>query len=144
MVVTAKQLAEMLNGREYTEEINREESNLAMANKLVVVFGGSDDLMEFEGAINDEFGAWYGTTIRLTKEGILEPPCEDEHEFCSFKCPYFKDVWKSAITIEAIWNNKGNPCWEYKTTIPHETFDIMEDGEVYCRGIVFSMDDLND
>ena len=32
--------------------------------------------------------------------------------------------------------------WCYKTDIPHETFMIYDDGEPYCRGIVFSIEDL--
>jgi len=31
---------------------------------------------------------------------------------------------------------------KYETDIPHETFDIYEDGEKFCRGIVFSIDSL--
>ena len=32
--------------------------------------------------------------------------------------------------------------WSYETDIPHETFNIYEDGEVWCVGIVFSVEDL--
>ena len=38
----------------------------------------------------------------------------------------------------------SNVSWSYLTDIPHKTFDIMEDGEIYCRGIVFSLDDLGE
>ena len=31
---------------------------------------------------------------------------------------------------------------EFSGFIPHATFEVFEDGEVWCRGIVFSMDDL--
>lgn len=30
----------------------------------------------------------------------------------------------------------------FTVEIPHETFDIFEDGEPFCRGIVFSVNDL--
>ena len=33
-------------------------------------------------------------------------------------------------------------AWTYRTDIPHETFMIYEDGEPYCRGIVFNIDDV--
>lgn len=32
--------------------------------------------------------------------------------------------------------------WIYETDIPHETFMIYEGGEPYCRGIVFSVEDV--
>lgn len=34
--------------------------------------------------------------------------------------------------------------WAYVTEIPHETFMVYEDGESYCRGIVFSIDDVRE
>jgi hypothetical protein len=38
--------------------------------------------------------------------------------------------------IDAVWC-EGEYSWTYKTNIPHATFDIWEDGEKYCKGIVF-------
>ena len=32
--------------------------------------------------------------------------------------------------------------WVYHTEIPHACFDIVEGNEKYCRGIVFSLNDL--
>lgn len=45
-------------------------------------------------------------------------------------------------SIEALWDYDKNFVWTYKTDIPHETFDIMEDDEPYCKGIVFYLKDL--
>lgn len=40
-------------------------------------------------------------------------------------------------------DENGKPIpWTYETDIPHETFVIYNDGEPYCRGIVFSVDDV--
>ena len=38
--------------------------------------------------------------------------------------------------------NASVPAWTYMTDIPHATFDVMDDGELYCRGIVFALADL--
>lgn len=38
-----------------------------------------------------------------------------------------------------MWHDGGCPCWTFETDIPHETFTIVEDGEIWCVGIVFSM-----
>ncbi len=137
-----KELADKLNGRVICNEITREEEIEAKENNLVVVFGASDDLMEFRGAIYDEIDAYMGATTKITKDGVLEAPCEEVSDFCIFKCNYFKEVSARAREITATWHDEGNPCWTYETKIPHETFDVMEDGEVYCRGIVFSIDDV--
>lgn len=51
--------------------------------------------------------------------------------------------------IKSLWgggekDENGNEItWTYATEIPHETFMIYEDGEPYCRGIVFSIDNLD-
>ena len=44
--MTAKQLAERLDGREYLSEITPEEEREAEANGLVAVYGYSDDNVE--------------------------------------------------------------------------------------------------
>ena len=45
--------------------------------------------------------------------------------------------------ITAVWcDPESGASWSYKTDIPHETFNIYEDGELFCIGIVFSIDDL--
>lgn len=135
--MNAKELAEKLNGMEYGDFPNGIRGE-AQINKLVIVYGASDDLMELIGAISEEEGAWNGTTIKITKDGILEPPYD---EGCINPCKKTKAAYESAKQIKAIWNNKGI-SWTYETDIPHETFNIMEYGEVYCRGIVFSIEDL--
>jgi hypothetical protein len=144
-MLTAKQLAELLNGREIYEEITKEEELQAKESKLVVVFGASDDLMEFRGAIDDELRAYKGNEVMVDKNGLVEAPCMKVENFCMYQCELFKEYHKNTKKIKAIWGERApNIDWTYETDIPHETFDIMEDGEVYCRGIVFSMDDLND
>lgn len=135
--MTAKELAEMLSGRKYGIEITSEEARAAKDAGLVVVYGYSDDNVEFAGAIDDEVGAYEGATIYLTPAGVLqEPDCGRED------CPYFTKEREKAKAIKAVWHDEGGPCWTFETDIPHETFTIMEDGEPWCIGIVFSMKDL--
>lgn len=132
--MTKEELAAKLSGCQYTHEID--ESTMRMADKdgLVVVFGASDDLIEFRGAIYDGLTVYDGGTAFLTKEGLLINECRDS------KCPYFEREKDKARRIMATWGD--NPAWTYQTDIPHATFDVMEDGEVYCRGIVFDIKDL--
>lgn len=135
--VTSKDLSEKLNGIKYGG-ITQEHTDLAHQNGLVIVYGASDDLMGFAGAISHEAGAWEGTTVRVNKFGVLNSVCEME---CTKNCRDFDYDCKSAKTIKAIWGSKGI-SWTYETDIPHETFDIMDGEEIYCRGIVFSIEDV--
>jgi len=132
--MSAKELASALNGRDYDNEITEAEEKAAKAAGLVVVFGYSDDNMEFRGAICDELSCYDGDTAYLTSAGLLMNDCDNA------ECPHFRQKQKTAATITAVWDT-GGYSWTYNTAIPHETFDIMEDGETYCRGIVFALAD---
>ena len=133
--MNSKDLAALLDGREYGKEITRDEEAQAKADGLVVVYGASDDLMEFGGAISDELGASNGSLAYLTADGMLENACDDDG------CPYFEKIKATAATIKAVWDRDGY-SWIYETAIPHVTFEIFEDGETYCRGIVFALADV--
>ena len=106
--MTAKELATALTGRKVGMEITSVEFDRAADAGLVVVFGYSDDNVEFRGAIDEEVGAWNGTTIHVTPDGLLEPPaCSDDVEDCT--CPYFAAAKKRAKIINALWHDKGGP-----------------------------------
>ena len=134
--MNAKELAVILNGREYTEEITKEERSMAKENNLVVVFGASDDLIEFSGAIEGEVQAFDGGTAYLDKNGLAMNACYQDD------CPYFLSKIEKMSKIHALWCEEEGFSFTYKTEIPHETFEIVEDDHKYCRGIVFSLDDV--
>jgi hypothetical protein len=142
--MNAEKLAELLNGREYRDELTSYEERQAKEEGLVIVFGASDDLVEIRGAIHDELDAFEGVTFQMDKKGVIEKPIQSDMDEEDFEVQFeeYLERKKKAVKISAIWNDYGNPCWEYRTDVPHETFDIMEDGEVYCKGIVLSVNDL--
>lgn len=137
--MTAKEFAAGLSGRDYGNEITPFEEKRAKELGLVVVYGYSDDNVEFRGAIDDEVAAFNGITVHLNKGGLLFVPSP---ECTSDECPYLRQAMQSAKSIKAVWHDGGNPCWTFETDIPHETFNIYEDGELFCVGIVFSVEDL--
>ena len=129
--MTKKELAEKLNGTEYagfrifSEEILRE----AKESGLVIVYGASEDLMEFEGAFTDEGGCFCGGTVYFDLNGVSQ---DEEEKRYSIYAKWCKDV-----------DEEGNPAtWSYETDIPHETFKIWEDGDLFCIGLVFSIEDI--
>ncbi len=133
-------LAARLNGREYGEEITEAEAREAKESDLVVLFGYSDDCAEFRGAIYDEVGASGRRPLRVSKRGPIEEPDHAEEEVLQ-KFGVLEYVNRNAKNIQPIWS-RDEISWQYETEIPHATFEIMEDGEIYCRGIVFSTTDL--
>lgn len=130
-----KEFAKSISGKEYGyPQFTKEEIETAKENGFVVVYGASDDLMEFEGAIRDEGGCFEGGEVFFNRKGIL-------YEIGGSR------EWKANI-VKALWcggekdKNGKEITWTYETDIPHETFMIYEDGEPYCRGIVFNIEDL--
>lgn len=139
--MTKEELAAKLNGREYMGEIEEFEERAAKDAGLVVVFGASDDLIEFRGAINDEAGAGSEGIVFVDAKGLtpeFNDLCDDK-DFRGLQ-DYFARL-PGRREIATVWDTDGW-SWQYKTSIPHATFEIMEDGEKYCRGIVFSLADL--
>lgn len=131
-----EEAAAKLDGNEYGEEGSSELFNAMKAAGLVAVYGASDDLMEFSGAIRDEVGCYNGGIAHLTSKGLLANECESDD------CPHFAKAKAAAATVTAKWCEEDGISWTYETKIPHATFIIKEDGDTYCRGIVFALADV--
>ena len=141
--MTKEDLAAALDGVDIGGAISRKMAEAARKAGLVIVHGASDDLMEFRGAIEDEIGAREGATAIVDAEGLI-PDFEDvDKDDKDALRAYFRREG-GGRKIEAVWYETGDgPAWTYETDIPHATFTIMEDGEVWCRGIVFALADLD-
>jgi hypothetical protein len=139
--MTKEELAARLQGTQYPFSRNAPKGIFAEAKAagLLIVYGASDDLMEFDGAFRDELGCYEGGTALIDAEGLLDRSQvddDDDEAICAFVLRK-----RAARSIEAIWNQDGY-SWIYQTDIPHATFEVMEDDETYCRGLVIAMQDL--
>ncbi len=134
-----KELARQLDGCEYRQEMTEDLEREAKSNGLVVVFGASDDLVELRGAIEDEVDCYNPSTILLTKCGVME----DRDEECGH-CKYYRELKKAGVPLKCEYGNGEYPwMFEFAEDIEAEYFSVLEDGEKYCRGIVFRLADLN-
>ena len=116
--MTPEEFAAKITGRNRGNELTKEEDRQAKDYGLVVVFGESDDLVEFRGSIDDELSIYINA-------------CRN----------YF--LSENSREIIALWNDDDMYAWAwtYETDIPHATFEIY-DNEPFCRGIVFSVKEL--
>ena len=149
-----KELADKLNGLKRPFDVTRELKAQAARDGLVIVYGARDDLMEFRGAIHGEVDAYGGGVVSIPKSAhgfdLLEDSCEcgeDECLSCFARQAIKARLMPEPPKIEAIWcgGGVGDPAWEYKTDIPHETFEVFgtfEGDDLYCRGIVFNVGEL--
>lgn len=129
------------------EGVSEELVKAAKESGLIIIYGESDDLVEFEGLLYDEIGAYDGTDFIIAKEGEEIPVDEDEGTYRKAKeleaLPIEKGgKFKNLFTAE--WCPDGLDCsWRITTDIPHAEFNIMEDGELFSIGIVVDVKDLN-
>lgn len=137
--MTKEDLAAQLSGLEYPIRIPGALIVAAQSSGLVILCGASDDLMEFYGARREEIGCHDGGTAFVDADGVLpDRDClEGDEEIAEYV-----QRQKSAKPIEALWCKEDGYSWTYKTDIPHAIFEVVEDEEPYCRGIVFALADL--
>lgn len=147
--MTKEQLAAQLNGSEYEafDKIIKKLEPEAKASGLLIVFGESDDLVEFRGIFHDEVGAYEGRdNIGIDLKGVI-PNCreaaEEWHDTCFNNDDdiFFKQIQEyvkrreNSIAVSALWDSDGY-SWVIKTDVPHAVFDIMEGEDKFCKGLV--------
>ena len=131
-----KEWAHKINGREYGAELTPEEEKQLKKQGLIVVFGASDDLCEFRGAIDDEVGCYGGGEVYINSCGpytAADFGFDEQEELQATIARSRKIIVKWYEFCEG---------WSYETDIPHEEFSVMEDGELYCKGIIFDISSL--
>lgn len=139
--MTPIEFAELLNNRDYMCEITKQEEDLARQHGLLVVFGYSDDLVEFRGIVYEEVSAYNGTTLQINSEGVI-PKWETIQAGISEQEAeeYFRVKALPHVGIRAQWCSKGGPPWKI-TAIDIDpshfaSFLIIDEGEPFCQGLV--------
>lgn len=133
-------IAKQLDGSEYP--INRRDisdlTTLAKQNGIVIVMGASDDLTEFYGSISGEEDAYGGGEFWITGDGLYpDNMCDCDN------CPnYIHPTPKTAVPLRAVWCGESGASWEFEFPVKHAIFNVMEDGGIYCAGIVFALADV--
>ena len=120
--MNTKEWAEKLNNIEYPADEIWDMRKQFEEDGVVVVYGASDDLIEFEGVIQDEGDCYNDKVFYLNKEGLTTS--------------YSKNY------VKVTHPHDGTVQFNYETNIPCEWFNVVEDGELYCKGFVFNINDL--
>lgn len=155
-IETIEDLAKLLDGNEYQDELINQKGidviHLCKEKGWIVVYGASDDLMEIDGAICDELGAWEGCVAKFYKKGEFYPEYEEEDVY--HKSPedsFFaiddkeltriKTEKEDALIIESMWCPiDSDVSWQINCKgAPHVSFNVMEDDEVYCEALVIDI-----
>jgi len=92
-----EQLVEEINKLGFSDSIIEQLNDEAKKNNLIFVFGASDDLMEFRGAICDEVGVYEGGFAFINNGCIISSDEIEEIENYSSKA--ISDVFPTAKVI---------------------------------------------
>ena len=123
--ITLKEFAAMLHGRDCQPNLTPDELLLAEQKGFVVVYGDSDDRVEFVGAITAE-----GYTNPLAKDcpaGVLALS-EDGRLLDDESDLYAEYIKENRNVINVFYCSKDGLNWVFETEIPHETFLTYDGG----------------
>ena len=128
-----REFADALDGLEYGDSFDSVIEKAKEAG-VVIVTGQSDDLIELDGAITDEEGCYGGGKVYV---GYGKTCCWITAVWCG------EADGAKIEDISLAKDRNGNIIpWTYITDIPHRTFMVYEDGEPFCRGLVFFAEDM--
>lgn len=154
---TIEDLAKLLDGNEYRDELYNEYGmniyDICKKNKWIIIYGASDDLIEFEGVISDEDGAWDGTLCKLVKPGDFYLEDEDDETYKKAKDYKFVRInqdelnelknnnYKDTCVVEMLWCPDGTDMsWQVNVKgAEFAKFNVMEDEEVYCEAAIVDL-----
>ena len=146
--ITLKEFAAMLYGRDCQPDLTPDELLLAQQKGFVVVYGESDDRVEFRGAIRAEghtdplIKDGHAGVLALSEDGEL---IDDESDL------YAEYISHNRNIIEVFYCRKDGLNWVFETDIPHETFLTYDGGydeeyadidDGFARCIVFEVSAL--
>jgi hypothetical protein len=133
-------LVELIGDLGYGDSIPHAAIEMAASMGAVIVYGYSDDGVGVEGAADDQGGAYGGNTLWLDREGFLpineDLTLQDDEPATVEQCRKIVQRFDSAVKLKAIWADSGI-AWRYEVGVEHRNFEIIEDGEVWCEGVVF-------
>ena len=152
--MTPKELAEKMNGVEYGDE--EDYAEIAKENRLVILHGYSDDLIEnlaiavcyvnSVGYVREE--AYVGETdiVFLDKIGFLDQTIEIDMTVATAFSHFenLKKKYDDAIKVSVKWRQRGckYSCNVYlESSLDHAYFNVLEDGEKFCRAVVVKVPD---
>jgi hypothetical protein len=123
--ITLREFALMLHGRDRQPNLTLDELLLAKQKGFVVVYGDSDDRVEFEGAIRAE-----GHTNPLIKDapaGVLVLS-EDGGILAKDSDLYSEYIRASRNVISVFYYGRDGFNWAFESNILHETFITYDGG----------------
>ena len=139
-----EEIKAICDGIEYSRHVPKEAEELAKENNIVIILGGSDDLMYCYGAkchltdyCEHSYG-WDGDTLK----DISDKQLEKEAEQLGLMIWWCGEIEDAGLKIEGYDTEKsGAFSYSVKEEIEALDFKVMEDNDVYCTGKIIKLPD---
>lgn len=129
----ANELAAQLHGIELGD-IPGDAIEGARRGGLVMVYSPSADTIAFYGALRGQVNMFEDGTVYFDIEGPL-PDVDDVPEVD--RLAYY--ARKGLAHMISAEHERDGFTWTLSTIVPHSRFMVLNNGERYCRGIVFDI-----
>ena len=140
-------IKELCDGILYSRHIPDEAEALAKNNNIVVIVGGSDDLMYCYGAKSyltdycEHSAGWDGEDLTKSTDEKLQIEAEQlglKIWWCGLIMDNNKNVLEKIENYN--WDEKGSFSYSVNENIEHVHFKVMEnEKEPYCTGIIIEL-----
>jgi hypothetical protein len=128
--ITKEQFAYMLDGRQCGEDISGHDDINAASSGLVVLFI-YDNILYIRGKVLSTERCFNNSKIGFGLNNKV---------FNEF------DTWFSdpmpIVDISCTQKDNETTIWQFKTKIPHATFNTYDGDEIYCEGMVIDYNDI--
>ena len=166
--MTVQEWAAMLDGRDFRDDTveiggskyppSNDEEIRAAQDGVVIVYGYSDDLIEFRGAIHDEESGARPVGVKRYTDApyyrVVRQDCtccdgECQGNPCE-ECGCVNDWATESVGAKLITAVQGKDMieWQFETSMRHSKFRLIDSrdtgsGWTFCVGIVFSVEELD-
>lgn len=137
-----QKLHELCDGIEYSRDVPQEAKTLAKDNGIIIIVGGSDDLMYCYGTYSylteycEHSYGWDGDSLK----NISDKKLQKEASQLGLKIWWCGQIVEDNLTIENYDTDK-NGAFYYTVNDDIEALDfkVMEDNDVYCTGKIIKL-----
>ncbi len=138
-----KKIQEICEGMGYRTGVPIEAFKLAEENNIIIIIGGSDDLMYCYGANSfltehEEHGeGWDGCDL---SKDASEPELLKEAKQLGLKIFWEGKIEKTGETIKDYDSDKmGAFSYKVNENLESVTFKVVDDEYIYCTGIIIQL-----
>lgn len=140
---TLEKIKSICDGIEYSRDVPFEAKKLAKENGIIIIVGGSDDLMYVYGADSfltdyvEHSEGWDGCDLQKHASDFQLRKEAEQLGLKIFWCGEIKKTHEKIEDYDVV--ESGGFSYKVKEGIDFLNFKVLEDEEVYCTAIIVKL-----